>query len=120
MKPIHADNKKKARRENQSVVYDARQHFIRKRTRVRFSAVNALKENQGYVNNFFPMITAIIRKPTPTIKTIHDDDKKWHAEKTNQWFTTLDDIFIRKTYASPISRRECTKKKSRKLKQFFR
>jgi hypothetical protein len=114
MKPIHADNKKKARRENQSVVYDARQHFIRKRTRVRFSAVNALKENQKYVNSFFPMITATIRKPMPTMKTIHADNKKRHAEKTNQCLTTLDDIFIRKTHASPISRRECTERKIKK------
>jgi hypothetical protein len=60
------------------------------------------------------MITAIIRKPTPTMKTIHDNNKKRHVEATDKWFTTLDDIFIRKTHFSPISRRGCAKRKIKK------
>jgi hypothetical protein len=60
------------------------------------------------------MITTIIRKPTPTMETIHDDDKKRHVEATHQWFTALDDIFIRKTHASLISRRGCAKREIKK------
>jgi hypothetical protein len=60
------------------------------------------------------MITAIIRKPTPTMVTIHADNKKRYAEKTNQCFTTLDGIFIRKTHFSPISRCGCAKRKIKK------
>jgi hypothetical protein len=33
MKTIHADSKKTARRENQSIVYDARRHFYQKNVR---------------------------------------------------------------------------------------
>jgi hypothetical protein len=55
-----------------------------KRTRVRFHAIDAIKEKSRKRKQFFPMITTITRKPTPTMETIHDDDKKRHVEATHQ------------------------------------
>jgi hypothetical protein len=65
------------------------------------------------------MITAIIRKLTPTIVTIYADNKKRHVEATIQWFTTLDGIFIRKRTRVRFHAVNALKEKSRKLKQLF-
>jgi hypothetical protein len=57
------------------------------------------------------MITAIIRKPTPTMKTIHADNKKTALRENQSVVYDARQHFIRKTHFSPISCRECAKRK---------
>jgi hypothetical protein len=55
------------------------------------------------------MITAIIRKPTPTMETIYADDKKRHVETTLSIFHDNQRHLSRNYERSPFSRREWAK-----------
>jgi hypothetical protein len=67
------------------------------------------------------MITAIIRKPTPTLETIYADDKKNGTPRKPINVLQRSTTFLSKKRTRVRFRAvNALKEKSRKLKQFFR
>ena len=91
-----------------------------KRTQVQFHAVNALKEKSRKRKQFFPMITAIIRKLTPTMETIYADNKKtvrW--ENQSVVYDARRHLSKKKRTRVRFHAVDARKEKSRKHEQFF-